>query len=265
MIWCDEAKILATYVPHDDLIWLVTSTFALVQVVRNEFRIGRIFYEAVTNEIIVVGSHKVTRYPLHNKEQTINPWKTVCYVDSEYGPLWEIECSSLVPQSTSTLRLVGSYMDTIYVLPLESGKDREDGVPAAFLAKRLNATKAAITVLHFHLTSMWIITGDQQGNAFTVMGWDLELNNTMTCFGGHAGKVRDVVPHPSICGFITCSDDNVLQVWSCNLRDKTEGFASVGEIWAMATNLTTAALATLGQKLSCFNMLQLYIFYAPLT
>ncbi|XP_046601980.1 uncharacterized protein LOC124295588 [Neodiprion lecontei] len=217
LLWCQKAKVLIGYVPNDDMIWLMTSFCMLYQVIRNEFRITDIFYEPMTNEIVVAGPNKVTRFPLANKESTMNPWKTMAYIDSEYGALWKLECMSLIPASTSMTRLAGSYMTTIYVLPLEPLKEKEDIVPVMFLARNPAATEAAITALLFHDTSQWIITGDEQGN---VMGWDLELHCIMSCPGGHKGYVQKIVVHPSICGFITCGEDNVLQIWSCNLRGK---------------------------------------------
>ncbi|XP_024943182.1 uncharacterized protein LOC107269989 isoform X4 [Cephus cinctus] len=262
MIWCDVARSLACYSTHDDLLWILTGTFVLYQIVRNEFRIENLAYEPLTNDLIVIGETKVTRYNLDHKEQTLNSWKTMCYVDSELGPLWKITCSSLIPQNTSLLRMAASYMTTLYVCPLESGKDKEDGAPAAFLERRSNATDATITGLLFHVTCHWIITGDQAGN---VTGWNLKLECMMYCEAAHRGQVREIAAHPSICGFVTYADDDVFQVWSCNFRDKMETFTSFGEIRGIALNESAAAIATLGSKLNCFSMHQLYIFYAPLT
>ncbi|XP_024943180.1 WD repeat-containing protein 97-like isoform X2 [Cephus cinctus] len=240
MIWCDVARSLACYSTHDDLLWILTGTFVLYQIVRNEFRIENLAYEPLTNDLIVIGETKVTRYNLDHKEQTLNSWKTMCYVDSELGPLWKITCSSLIPQNTY----------------------KEDGAPAAFLERRSNATDATITGLLFHVTCHWIITGDQAGN---VTGWNLKLECMMYCEAAHRGQVREIAAHPSICGFVTYADDDVFQVWSCNFRDKMETFTSFGEIRGIALNESAAAIATLGSKLNCFSMHQLYIFYAPLT
>lgn len=44
-----------------------------------------------------------------------------------------------------------------------------------------------------------------------------------------------------------------------------ESFSDVGEIYGIAVNESASAIATLGQKLVCFSMQQLYTFYAALS
>ncbi|XP_043283536.1 WD repeat-containing protein 97-like [Venturia canescens] len=133
---------------------------------------------------------------------------------------------------------------------------------AQFVNKRLGVTTSGITALLYHRTSQWIITGDQQGN---VCGWSLNLDCTMSCSNGHDSQIKLIIRHPSICGFLTVCNEDILQVWSCNLREKMESFSEIGEISSIAINESATSLATLGSKLNCFIMNQLYVFYAPLT
>lgn len=145
------------------------------------------------------------------------------------------------------MRMAGSYMTTLYILSLETLKEKEDGVPVMFLARNTAATDAPITALLFQSSSLWIITGDEQGNGINyhknmriiylsfsflqnvhicfyspVKGWDLDLNCTINCPGIHSGSVNQIAIHPSICGFVTRAEDNILQIWSCNFRGKVD-------------------------------------------
>ena len=64
-------------------------------------------------------------------------------------------------------QLVASYLTTLYLLTLEEedrDKENESDGAVEFLGKHLNASKSPITAILFHLSSSWIITGDQQGN-----------------------------------------------------------------------------------------------------
>lgn len=123
------------------------------------------------------------------------------------NPIWILEF----------LRLAGSYLTTLYVIPLDSDRDENSNVPVKFISRKPNATDAAITVLFFHPTSQWIITGDQRGSIFA---WNLNLECMMSCPAAHQVSIKIIVGHPSICGFISCAEDDILQVWSCNLREK---------------------------------------------
>lgn len=156
--------------------------------------------------------------------------------------------------------MAGSYLTNIYIMSLRSDVLIEGS--AQFVNKKLGVTKAGITALLYHRTSEWIITGDQQGN---VCGWNLNLDCMMAGSLGHDSAIKLIVRHPSICGFLTVSNDDVLQVWSCNLREKMELFHEIGQIFSVAVNDSATSLATVGNKLNCFHMNQLYVFYAPLT
>ncbi|XP_043283544.1 uncharacterized protein [Venturia canescens] len=61
MVWCSAPKIFACYIPHDDMVWLINTSCKLLQILRNEFRIENIFYSSVANQIVVVGTNKLTR------------------------------------------------------------------------------------------------------------------------------------------------------------------------------------------------------------
>ncbi|XP_063980642.1 uncharacterized protein LOC135164327 isoform X2 [Diachasmimorpha longicaudata] len=261
-LWFQESKVFVGFIPHDDLIWLLEPTCKLIQIVRNEFRVENVFYIPYTNEMLVIGSTKVTRFPLDHKEQTLNSWKTVNISDSSFGPTWVLEYSYLIQHDPLLLRLAGSYLTTLYVIPLAADKDQDNSVPVKFLARKVNAMETAITVLYFHSTSRWIITGDQRGS---VSAWNLDLECMIDCPSGHRGPVKIIMGHPSICGFISCGEDDIVQVWSCNLRQKIEVFSELGEVSHMAVNESASSVATVGTKLSCFQMHQIYTFYSPLT
>ncbi|XP_015127118.1 WD repeat-containing protein 97 isoform X2 [Diachasma alloeum] len=261
-LWFQASKMFAGFIPHDDLIWILEPTCKLIQIVRNEFRVENVFYTPYTNEMLVIGATRATRFPLDHKEQTLNSWKTVNISDSSFGPTWVLEYSSLIQHDPLFLRLAGSYLTTVYVIPLASDKDEDSNVPVKFLARKVNAMETAITVLYFHSTSRWIITGDQRGS---VSAWNLDLECMMDCPSGHQGAVKIITGHPSICGFISCGEDDIVQAWSCNLKQKIESFNELGEVSYMAVNGSASSLATVGAKLSCFQMHQLYTFYSPLT
>lgn len=57
---CHKISIFLGYIPHDDLIWLLTLDWKLIQIVRNEFRVDNLFYFYFTNEMIVIGPTKAT-------------------------------------------------------------------------------------------------------------------------------------------------------------------------------------------------------------
>ncbi|XP_011314983.1 WD repeat-containing protein KIAA1875-like isoform X3 [Fopius arisanus] len=261
-IWFPETKVFAGFAPHDDLIWILEPSCKLIQIVRNEFRVENIFYTPYTNEMLVIGTTKATRFPMDHKEQTLNSWKTVNISDSSFGPTWVLELSSLIQHDPEFLRLAGSYLTTLYVIPLTSDKDEESNVPVKFLARRINSMETAITVLYFHPTSQWIITGDQRGS---ICAWNLNLECMMNCPTGHQKAVKIITGHPSICGFISCAEDDIIQAWSCNLREKIESFSELGEVSLIAINSSASSVAAVGTKLSCFQMHQLYTFYSPLT
>ncbi|XP_066591397.1 WD repeat-containing protein 97-like isoform X2 [Prorops nasuta] len=167
-----------------------------------------------------------------------------------------------IMEDNGSSRLVISYQTTLYVTSLEPDKDKGETVPLEFLSKQVMAMKYPISALCYCRVSSWIVTGDLKGN---VIGWNLNLSPMMTCAKAHAGKILDIFDHPCTSGFVTTAEDRVLQVWSCNLREKVETFDDLGEIFCGSLNSSAAAIATVGDKLCCFNMCQLYSFYAPLT
>jgi hypothetical protein len=60
--------------------------------------------------------------------------------------------------------VVVSYTTTLYLLSIEFEITKDfDGI-VEFYGKHTNASKAPISVLYFHKSSLWIIVGDQQGN-----------------------------------------------------------------------------------------------------
>ena len=86
--------------------------------------------------------------------------------------------------------------------------------------------------------------------------------------GAHETRVTMIVPHPSICGFLTYSNDGPngkMQVWSCNFRETIEAFTDSGKVIGISVDESGATLVTLGEKLNYFTMHQMYCFFAPLT
>lgn len=60
------------------------------------------------------------------------------------------------------------------------------------------------------------------------------------------------------------SNFHIKQIYP-HLFTQIESFSGFGEIRGIAINESAAAIATLGQKLCCFSMHQLYTFYAALS
>lgn len=60
LLWCQNTKALIGFIPHDDLIWIMSIELLLYQIIRNDFRVQELFYESSSNELIVVGETKVT-------------------------------------------------------------------------------------------------------------------------------------------------------------------------------------------------------------
>ncbi|XP_044014115.1 WD repeat-containing protein 97-like, partial [Aphidius gifuensis] len=261
IIISNDLSIYICYLQHDDLIWLLTFDWKLIQIIRNEFRVENVYY--LNNEIIVIGPTKSTRYPIdENERKTLRSKSTIIMLDISAGPTWKIDYSSLIDDEPQYLKLAGSYLSSIYIVPLYSDKNEDTNVPVEFLAKKLNASSDIISAIYYHPTSQWIITGDQKGN---VIGWNIKLEIMMNCFDDQKGTVKLILTHPSICGFITSSSNNRVQVWSCNLRDKIESFDGLGEVVSMTLNESSSSLAILGGKFNCYHMHQLYNFFSPLT
>lgn len=86
-------------------------------------------------------------------------------MDTNYGPIWSIQYSSLIATTTESLKLAVSYLTTMYIVPLSTEEDEDAGLYVKFLTTKLNATASAITALYFHPASNWIITGDLSGNS----------------------------------------------------------------------------------------------------
>ncbi|XP_057319150.1 uncharacterized protein LOC130663741 isoform X2 [Microplitis mediator] len=260
IIWCESIKLFACYAPHYETIWLLDQKFKSIQTIRNEFKIENLIFSY--DEFIVVGLINVTRYLKNKFKLTFECHQKINIMDDNYGSVWSIQCSSLITiDINSPLKLTGSYLTTMYVMPLNPDEDEDTSLPVKFLSKKINASASAITALYYQSASKWIITGDQLGN---VSAWTINLDRVFNYLAGHKGAVKTIISHPSICGFITTSTDNILQVWSCNFKDKSESFSNLGAITSMAIN-ESSSLVTLGTKLTFFYTHQLYLFYSPLT
>ncbi|KAK0170316.1 hypothetical protein PV328_010892 [Microctonus aethiopoides] len=242
MIWCTEIKIFACFVPDNDLMWILSPQFKLIHTIRSEFKVKNLFYLFDSNELLVIGSKIITRYLMRHMDQTLDCYKTINLADDYSGPLWVINQSSLIDHEISSLKIVVSYLTTIYIFPIDHD---EGNAPIKFITRKLNASSSIITALYYHSTSQWIISGDEEG---IVLGWSLSLECTLKCLDGHRNAVKLIISHPSICGFITSSKDDVLQVWSCNLRQKLESFTELGEIFSMAINPVASSMVTLGRN-----------------
>ncbi|XP_034933949.1 uncharacterized protein [Chelonus insularis] len=261
ILWCSGIKLLIGYIPNDDLIWILTPECKLLQTIRNDFKINNVFYSSASKELIVMCFTSLMKYSLSSLDKSLMPHDAINFMDQTYGSLWGIQYSSFISMDTS-FRVVGSYLTTIYIISGDHREDEDVGAPVEFLARKSKASVSVITALHFDLMSQWIIVGDQQGN---VLGWTLTLENVFKYSQGLKGAVRTIVSHPSLCGFITSSEDNILQVWSCNLREKMESFSELGVISSIAVSKMTSSIAAIGDKLSFFRIHQLYVFFTPLT
>ncbi|XP_053596750.1 uncharacterized protein LOC103574181 [Microplitis demolitor] len=260
IIWCESIKLFACYAPHYETIWLLDQKFKSIQTIRNESKIENLIFSY--DQFIVIGLINVTRYLKNKFKLTFECDPKINMMDDNYGSVWSIQCSSLITIDIySPLKLAGSYLTTIYIIPLNPDEDEDTSLPVKFLSKKINASASAITALYYQPASKWIITGDQLGN---VSAWTINLDKVFSYLAGHKGAVKTIISHPSICGFITTSTDNILQVWSCNFKDKSESFSNLGAITSMAIN-ESSSLVTLGTKLTFFYTHQLYLFYSPLT
>ncbi|KAH0546176.1 hypothetical protein KQX54_007002 [Cotesia glomerata] len=257
IIWCSSIKSFACYALHDDTFWLLDQEFKLIQTIKTKFRIKNLFFSSP--ELIVISSTSVTRYLQNKSKLAYECYQTINTMDTNYGPIWSMQYSSLIATTTESLKLAVSYLTTMYIVPLSSEEDENAGLYVKFLTTKLNATASAITALYFHPASNWIITGDLSGNVYA---WTTNLDRVFNHVG-HKGAIKSIISHPSICGFLTSSSDDILQVWSCNFKDKTEYFANLGSINAIAIN-ESSSVVTLGTKLTFFFMHQLYLFYSPL-
>ncbi|XP_074099400.1 uncharacterized protein LOC141527697 isoform X2 [Cotesia typhae] len=257
IIWCSSIKSFACYARHDDTFWLLDQEFKLIQTVKTKFKIQNLIFSSP--ELIVISSTSVTRYLQNKSKLAYESYQTINTMDTNYGPIWSMQCSSLVATTTESLKLAVSYLTTMYIVPLSTEEDEYAGLYVKFLTTKLNATASAITALYFHPASNWIITGDLSGNVYA---WTTNLDRVFNHVG-HKGAVKSIISHPSICGFLTTSSDNILQVWSCNFKDKIESFANLGSINAIAIN-ESSSVVTLGTKLTFFFMHQLYLFYSSL-
>ncbi|CAG5093889.1 Protein of unknown function [Cotesia congregata] len=201
IIWCSSIKSFACYALYDDTFWLLDQEFKLIQTIKTKFKIKNLFFSSP--ELIVISSTSVTRYLQNKSKLAYESYQTINTMDTNYGPIWSMQYSSLIATTTESLKLAVSYLTTMYIVPLSSKEDED------------------------------------------------------------AGAIKSIISHPSICGFLTTSSDEILQVWSCNFKDKTEYFANLGSINAIAINESSSVM-TLGTKLTFFFMHQLYLFYSPL-
>ncbi|XP_023245438.1 WD repeat-containing protein 97-like [Copidosoma floridanum] len=271
MIWCDGAtECLACYDPDGEQIWIMTSSCVLLQTIKNEFLTRAVFHDRVANQIVVFDTHQSLKYPLDEAEvKDLESTKALSYSDPEFGPTWQLDHAALVPQQPSQALLAASHMAILYLVPLDPIEDEEDeeGTGSAYLKRRLNATKAPITAVHFNASSSWVVVGDQQGN---VTAWNLSLECVLSHGGAHDSRVRWLASHPSINGFLSYSHnsnvDSRLQVWSCNFRGKIESFCELGRVLGVAVVESVAAVVLLtAPKLLYLTMRQAYGFFAPLT
>lgn len=60
MIWCKKIKVFACFVPDNDLMWILSPQFKLIQTIRSEFKVKNLFYLFDSNELLVIGSKIIT-------------------------------------------------------------------------------------------------------------------------------------------------------------------------------------------------------------